>query len=421
MNIKEALSGKFVLDSFWMLAAYLIVALSGIVINFILGRYYGPDAVGVFNQAYSLFQIFAVIGAMGINFSTVKHIAESRDDSKKVIQIFSTSQVLTFLFSLVVAIVIITALSVFPNLTSSENVRRSTVLITISLPFFVTNKNQWSYYIGFRRMREYSIFRLLRWVSIICIVGIWTLLRLPMIYAVIAFPVTDMLMSVALHLINGKAFSTVEVKKSWVEKHLNFGFKSILTEVFSSVYARIPVLIIGYLLSDREAGMYSVAATMASGILIIASILQDNFNPVVAHLHSAGDTEQLGRYVRKLKRFSLYSLVPLLIASVVIYKVYILLLGSQYKETSAIFYYLIAGVGLTYLVSWAGGVLTMTGNQMLNLVRIIVILVITVAGSVIMIPLMGVKGAAIAFIFASLVNVAVLYFLILRRTKIKIL
>ncbi|MBE0666458.1 MAG: oligosaccharide flippase family protein, partial [Bacteroidales bacterium] len=253
------------------------------------------------------------------------------------------------------------------------------------------------------------------------IVSIWTLFKLPMIYAVIAFPVTDMLMSVVLHILNSKAFSTDEVKKSWVEKHLRFGFKSILTEVFSSIHARIPVLIIGYFLNDNEAGMYSIAATMASGIMIIASIMQDNFNPVVANLHSSGDTEKLGSYVRKLKKFSLFSLLPLIVASVVLYKVYILLLGSQYKETSAIFYYLIAGVGLTYLVSWAGGVLTMTGNQMLNLVRILITLAITVAGCIVMIPLMGVKGAAIAFIFSSLVNVVVLYFFILHRTRIKIL
>jgi O-antigen/teichoic acid export membrane protein len=421
MKFKKLLGGKFATDSIWMLISYSVVAASGILVNFILGHFYGPDAVGVFNQSYSLFQIFAVVGAMGINFSTVKHVAEYKDDISKVTKIFSTSQVLTFLISFLVSLVIIIVISVFPGLMSSDNVRRATLLITISLPFFVSNKNQWSYYIGFRRMREYSMFRLFRWVVILFIIIIWSLLKLSMVYAVAAFLISDVLLSVMLHILNAKAFSFSDINKGWALKHLNFGYKSILTEVLSSVYARIPIILIGYFLGDKEAGMYSIAATMASGILIIASILQDNFNPVVANLHSAGDVNQLENYVRKLRRFSLLSLLPLVIGSVILYKIYIFFLGSEYKGTSTIFYILITGVGLSYLVSWAGGVLTMTGNQMLNLLRLLITLVITVGGCLIFVPALGATGAAIAFSFSAVVNIVVLYFFILKRTKIKIL
>ncbi|TFG89889.1 MAG: hypothetical protein E4H16_02835 [Candidatus Atribacteria bacterium] len=421
MNIRELLRGKFAVDSAWLLIAYTVVAFSGILINFILGHYYGPDAVGVFNQAYSLFQIFAMLGAMGINFSTVKHVAEKKSDSNEVKKIFSTSQVLTFTISLLFSLSIITAISVFPFLMSSDNVRRATILITVSLPFFVTNKNQWAYYIGLRRMREYSMFRLLRWVSILCIVSIWALLKLSMVYAVVAFLVSDIILSVYLHIRNSGAFAFSAADRRWAVTHINFGYKSILTEVLSSVYSRLPILLIGYFLGDSDAGMYSIAATMASGILIIASIMQDNFNPLVANLHSAGDTELLEGYVKKLKKFSLLSLVPLIITSVILYKIYIFFLGSQYKGTSTIFYILLTGVGLSYLVSWAGGVLTMTVNQMLNLLRILITLVITTAGCVILVPAKGVTGAAMAFSLSSVVNMVMLYFFILRRTKIKIL
>ena len=421
MKVREALTGKFFLDSVWMFIAYGFVALSGILINYILGHFYGPDAVGVFNQAYSLFQIFAVAGAMGINFSTVKHVAEFKDDREKVVKIFSTSQVVTFVCSSLVAMVIIAVISLFPSLMSSENVRISTILITISLPFFVTNKNTWSYYIGFRRMKEYSLFRLYRYIMTIIIIGAWTIFKMPMVYAVLSFAITDIIMSVYLHAINRKAFSVKEISREWAGIHLSFGAKSILTEVISSVYARMPIIIVGYYLGDRDSGMYSIASTMASGILIIASILQDNFNPVVANLHGTGDTTMLNNYVRKLRKFSYLSLIPLIAGSVVIYKIYILFLGSEYKETSVIYNILIIGVAMTYLVSWAGGVLTMTGNQMLNLLRIAITLVFAVVGCIILVPLMGVIGAAVSFSFSALVNMIVLYIFILNRAKIKIL
>ena len=421
MKIREAFSGKFFLDSVWMFVAYGIVALSGILINYILGRYYGPDAVGVFNQAYSLFQIFAVAGAMGINFSTVKHVAEYRDDREKVVKIFSTSQAVTFLSASVISLIIITLISIFPSLMSSENVRKATIIITVSLPFFVTNKNVWSYYIGFRRMREYSLFRLYRYLFNIVLIFLWAFFDLPMVYAVLTFVITDMLMSVYLHFLTRKDFSVHSVTKEWTGIHLIFGGKSILTEIISSVYARVPIIIVGYYLGDSSSGMYSIASTMASGILIIASILQDNFNPVVANLHSAGDFEQLDKYVRKLRRFSYLSLIPLIAGSMIVYKIYLLFLGKQYNETTSIYYILISGVALTYLVSWAGGVLTMTGNQMLNLLRIGVTLFFEIAGCFVLVPHYGVAGAAVAFSFSALVNIIVLYFFVLHRTKIKIL
>jgi len=255
----------------------------------------------------------------------------------------------------------------------------------------------------------------------IIIIGAWTIFKMPMVYAVLSFAITDIIMSVYLHAINRKAFSVKEISREWAGIHLSFGAKSILTEVISSVYARMPIIIVGYYLGDRDSGMYSIASTMASGILIIASILQDNFNPVVANLHGTGDTTMLNNYVRKLRKFSYLSLIPLIAGSVVIYKIYILFLGSEYKETSVIYNILIIGVAMTYLVSWAGGVLTMTGNQMLNLLRIAITLVFAVVGCIILVPLMGVIGAAVSFSFSALVNMIVLYIFILNRAKIKIL
>ena len=62
--------------------------------------------------------------------------------------------------------------------------------------------------------------------------------------------------------------------------------------------SRIDVLMIGYLLSDEQTGIYSFAAMFAEGVLQLLVVLQNNYNPYISKFLYDGKHEELLNHFR---------------------------------------------------------------------------------------------------------------------------
>ncbi|MBU1306362.1 MAG: hypothetical protein KKF33_12705, partial [Alphaproteobacteria bacterium] len=57
------------------MGSFVILAASGIVINMIVAYLRGAEALGIFNQAYSVYIIASQIAAFGIHYSVLRSAA----------------------------------------------------------------------------------------------------------------------------------------------------------------------------------------------------------------------------------------------------------------------------------------------------------------------------------------------------------
>ena len=73
--------GKFGRDLAWNVGAFGVLALSGVVLNVVMGSVYGPEALGVFSQAFALYLFASQIAALGLHLSGLKHISEHAGDT----------------------------------------------------------------------------------------------------------------------------------------------------------------------------------------------------------------------------------------------------------------------------------------------------------------------------------------------------
>ena len=67
---------KLTLDISWNYLSFFILAISGLIINFIIALSFSSEGLGIFNQTYAFFVIFSQFSVFGIHYSVLKLSAE---------------------------------------------------------------------------------------------------------------------------------------------------------------------------------------------------------------------------------------------------------------------------------------------------------------------------------------------------------
>ena len=78
---RDTILGKFGQDVLWNIASFGVMAACGVAINLIIGRWYNPEALGVFNQTYSVYIIVSQFAVAGVHLSVVKYVAQYAHDA----------------------------------------------------------------------------------------------------------------------------------------------------------------------------------------------------------------------------------------------------------------------------------------------------------------------------------------------------
>ncbi len=68
----------------WNVASLAVLAVAGIALNVLIGRVYGPAALGVFNQVMGAYVLFSMAAAGGINYSLLRAVAAAPRDPAHV-------------------------------------------------------------------------------------------------------------------------------------------------------------------------------------------------------------------------------------------------------------------------------------------------------------------------------------------------
>jgi len=93
------------------------------------------------------------------------------------------------------------------------------------------------------------------------------------------------------------------VCRSWLDRHLAFGARGLLSGVFLELNTRIDVLAIGLFLSDADVGRYSIAAVFAEGLYQCLIVVRNQLNPLLARLVLERDPAPVQRLVHNAWRY----------------------------------------------------------------------------------------------------------------------
>lgn len=420
---KKRLQSKFGTNVIWNLISFGLASVIAILLNLIIINVYDEEILGVYNQNYALFMIISQLAVGGIHLSVLSN-TKVKNDAKHnnfvivnalitVLVVSSSILTLAYIFNWVPGYVL-----------NSDGVTSGFSLVIYGIVFFSINKVILSHINGLGMMKSYAVFLFLR--SALMLISLLLLINLKVDpnTLVVAIPMGESLLCIILLLylffnieIDHKAYS-----KKWMIRHLNFGRKSVLGNSIMGLNLKVDILILGYFLDDALVGIYSLASMIFEGLLQTTVVLRSNINPIIATCYRTKTLQILERVLNRNKRAFYKMLVPLFLISIFCFPTILLISSVEDSFYKAWGVYGILTSGLTLVAGYMPFklLLNQLDNPSLQTKYILLIFISNVSLNIILIPNLGLMGAAISTSVSYVLHMIYLRFFLARKYKINI-
>jgi O-antigen/teichoic acid export membrane protein len=246
-------------------------------------------------------------------------------------------------------------------------------------------------------------------IARLILLGILALFNLNAYTAIIAFGLSDVVVTFSLiHLLN-KEFS---FKRSL--RRARYGYRDIFTFAFPFWFATIlrkfrsnfQTLLLGSLSSIASAGIFSIVDKVALiGHLVYSSIIA-SVKPILAELQAQGNWKQMGDLYTTTTRWAFICNLPIFLIMLLYPKPILAVFGASFVEGAAAMAIIAFGELINAATGICGSIIDMTGHNRLKFINSLFSTVLIVGGNVLLIPRWGVLGTAVAsFAAMSIINI----------------
>jgi O-antigen/teichoic acid export membrane protein len=412
-------SERFVFDVGITFIANIINMILVFVISVFIGRYLGAGNLGLYGLTSTIFTITMLFASFGIPGAITKYIAEFKEDKEKFNQIISSGFVISLIsgfFFLFLFYFLSNYLAIIFNMPELSSLLK---LLSLAFPFLLIANSLLGLLNGLREMKKYGIAMIFQ--SILKLV-----IAIPLIYlgfgvmgAIVGIVASDigyclLLIWISRIYININFQNLVSISKMM----LIFGIKKIETNAVNLINTQADTVLVGYFLSATYLGYYSVALRLSKFFWLIPQTIQRITYPATSEYWAKGDQRTLQKMYDKSMKYTACILFPIGLGVSFFGKDIILLIfGEDFMPAVIPLLFLLIGTVLAGATTQSvGASMPAIGRPGLSLKVTIVSASTNLCLNLLLIPSIGISGAAIA----TMVSLIVHSFLMLYLIKIKI-
>jgi len=385
----------------------------------LLSRYLGPEGYGV-NTQTTLFVSFLVpVATLGLGYGVVRMVAGKQSREYISARFFST--LLLVLASSSLLCVLIVLLAPILN-TLFIKVDWATPIIRWAAPLIILNAVENTlrdYYRARLRIIAYSVMQVIQTVAYVAAVAlvltsgggllqlVWAWLGIKALYDLGA-----LLYFLAIGEIH---FQKELMPRSEIAELLRFGFPIVVTGLSAWVIAVGDRGVIGYFLNASQVGVYNAGYTLAGIIGALASPFWNPLYPLMATYKNNQDRAGLGRVCRKYTNaFSLIG-IPGLVGLIVLSQPLLVQFGTaDFALSYPTFTFIALGLFCDQFAANAQ-YLVYLHNEPVFLRNVTILSGLTnIALNLVLVPTLGITGAALSTLFSYVLLDGLLYRQVIR-------
>ena len=186
-------------------------------------------------------------------------------------------------------------------------------------------------------------------------------------------------------------------------KMLTFALSQSLNMTFNRYATRLDVIMLAaFGHSNVEVAFYASAALLTFNIRQIKFIFSNSLAPIVARYHKAGDSALFEETLGRVARWTTTLVVPAALAAIVLRADILTLVHPSYTDDSVFMVVLLATPFLSCAFGLAGNCIVYTAHTNWNLLNAVLIAGLNTGFNLLLIPPLGLLGAAVATALASL-------------------
>lgn len=415
---------KFSRDLGWTLQSFFFLGISGILLNVVIGRFYGASVLGYFNLVFAFYIVISQFAVLGVWFSVLRHISEEIHNRSESNRIISSAIAITFLVAFAVCLVSYFAIPVINQVFSSEKLVFGWRIILPGLWCYSVNKVLLAVLNGKRNIKVFALSQTARYVLMIISLSVFYLLEFEAKYIpfVLAFPEVPLFLILMVYC---KKYYSIVLPgnwEGWGRRHLNFGFKAAFSGTITELNTRVDVLMIGIFLGDKSIGIYSMASLVFEGISQMSVVLRDNINPLISQFYSNNELSNLKELLKKSIRSFYLLMIPVCLSAVLLFPYIISVLtgGDEFSDSTMPFGILIFGLLISSGYLPINMLLVQTGFPGYHTFLKVFVVISNLILNTLFIPRFGIAGAATATAISYIVSAVIIKYLAKKLIQIGI-
>ena len=378
-----------------------------------VSRVLGAENIGRYSYASAMVTYFTLIASLGTTIYGQRKIAYSRDNLDELSQVFWNIVDLRFLLSMFSMVLYCIYIFFF------EGIELVNAIVSINI-LNVALDISW-YYQGIEDFKNVVVRNLIVRLACLCGIFIFVRTRNDTWKYVLILTLSQVLGSISMWRSITK--NIILVKKI----HPFDGFKEILLLFLPSiaiqVYTVLDKSMIGWITaSDYANGCYEQSERIARLALSVVTSVGTVVLPRVANLFHGDNLNEAKRYVYLACRLVWMMSIPIMLGLSVVASLFIpLFLGDGFDDAISllcIFSVLVPVVSLAYVIGLS--YLIPTGQQNVYTISVTIAAFVNFLTNLLLIPIIGAVGAAIASVVAETVGVSIQLGYCLRKRQLSI-
>jgi O-antigen/teichoic acid export membrane protein len=394
-------------NAVWIIGGRVVQSLLGLVINMLTARYLGPSNYGLITYASSLVAFVVPIMQLGFNNVLVREIVNNPDEEGKVL---GTSMALS-LFSSFFCIIGLTS---FVYALSSNETDTIMVCLLYSVILIFQALEHIQYWYQAKLISKYtSVIGLFAYLAVSAY-KIYLLAAAKPVYWFALSNALDYAIISVSSIILYRRLGGHKLQFSWnVGKRMFSASRHyILSSMMITIFAQTDKIMIKMMIGETETGYYGAAAACAGLISFVYSAIIDSFRPSIFEGQKESE-EIFKRRLTMLYSIIIYmslaqSAVMTIFAGLIIHILY----GEAYEPAISALRIIVWYTTFSYLGSvrniW---ILAHEKQHLLWIINLSGALANVVLNSI-MIPIIGINGAAIASLFTQIFTNVIIGYII---------
>lgn len=382
---------KVVKNASWIIVSKMIQAVIGLVVSMLTARYLGPSNYGLINYASSMVGFVTPIVFLGLNNTLVQELTVNPENEGEII---GTSVIMSFISSLLC----ILGIGVFATVANKNETITIIVCLLYSLILIFQVFDLVQYWFQSKLLSKYSSITTLCAYTLVATYKIVLLvIRTNVYWFAIASAIEYALISLTLIVIykrlGGQKFSFSKERARMLFSKSKY---YIVTGLMVAIFAQTDKIMLKLMINEEATGFYSAATYCAGLSAFLYTAIIDSFRPVIFQSYTIS-LEKFEMNMKRLYSIIIYisllqSIVMTLLANFIISILY----GPEFMQSANALRIVTWYTTFSYLGSVRNIWVLSKGLQkylwMINLSGAILNVII----NLLLIPIWGIYGAAIA-------------------------
>lgn len=415
---------RFARDVGYSFANLGISALIHFILRIFLARYLSAADLGLYTLSFTFYSFGMLLSAFGIGAALIKYVAEFKEDVPQTNLLVSSGSIIAFPIGCVFGLILYACSTPIANtFFDMPELRGLLRIVAIALPFIGLEKAVLGFLNGLRRMRLFAVINIAQ--NVLTII-------LTILLVLWGYGLSGAVFSLVLPVILLSLFSLFSIRKSLtrptltqyapaIKMLLAFGGYVVLANGIGLIQTYTDSIMLGYFMTDADVGIYAVAIVLAQALWLPSSAIQMITTPTIATYWGRNEIDNIEGLINRIMKYTAAFIIPVgFVVGFFSHEIITLIFGAEFAPAALPLQILVIGAVFGAMVVSVGTALSSTVHVSKLFKLGGIIMVANIVLNLILIPRLGITGAAIATSTSRIIGVALHIYLIQRLIGITI-